>query len=85
MNEVKIDDLPPGIRKYFFNKQIEIMLETIEKAGLLLEFKSFLDSKEALNVSSFGELCTLFGNKYPEKFYTVSLEERYNKIFLCKI
>ncbi len=81
MKEVHIDELPGEIRNYFINMEIEIVIEIIEKSGLILEFNNFLQSEQSFN--SLDELCTEFAKKYPEKFHIVSEKDRYNKILLC--
>lgn len=83
MKEITLEDLPPEIRKTFLNQQVDIILDIIEKAGLLLEFRAFTESEEIFNIKSFDELCTEFAKKYPEKLHVISNSDRYNKIFLC--
>jgi len=83
MNEIHIDDLPPEMRANFLNKQMDVILEIIEQAGLLLEFQAFTESEEVLKIKSFDELCTEFAKKHPDKLFIVPTEDRYTKAFFC--
>ncbi len=59
MKEIILDDLPIEIRKTFLSQQVDVILNIIEEAGLLLEFQDFTESEEAFKVKSFDELCTV--------------------------
>lgn len=76
IKSIDFDDLPQETKNAFLKQQIDIVINIIEKAGLLLEFLSFVESEEAFKVKSFDELCIEFAKKYPEKLYTVPSKDR---------
>lgn len=82
MKEVLFEDLSSEIKQTFFKAEVDIVLEIIEKAGLLLEFGRFVESEDAFNVKSFDEVCIEFAMRYPEKLHIISEENRYDMIFI---
>jgi len=83
MKEIQFDDLPTQIRQTFLKQQMHVILDMVEKAGLLLEFQDFIESQKDSFIKTLDELCTGFAKKHPEKFYVIPTEDRHNNIFIC--
>lgn len=83
MNKLEDNNISKHVRTELLKQQMDIMIDIIEKAGLLNEFSKYCETLESCEVEGFDDLCIKFAKNYSEKFHIVPEEERYNKTYFC--